>query len=110
MDSIPSGCPGFPSWLTNVDEMKDPWCSSRFGNTDMYECEGSIYLSLNYHLQEAEGKSNAVILENHHSTQTKAALVTNYFRRIQIKHAFITSIIILLQYTLIPEIMARLSE
>ena len=28
--SIPGGCLGFfySSWLTNVDGMKDPWCSS----------------------------------------------------------------------------------
>ena len=31
LGSIPSGCPGFfftSSWLTNVDGMKDLWCSS----------------------------------------------------------------------------------
>ena len=31
LGSIPSGCPGFFfsfSWLTNVDGMKDLWCSS----------------------------------------------------------------------------------
>ena len=31
LGSIPGGCPGLfcsSSWLTNVDEMKDLWCSS----------------------------------------------------------------------------------
>ena len=79
MGSIPGSCPGLPRWLTDVDEMKDPLCSSRFGNTDIYECEGSIYLSLNYHLQEAEGKSNAVILENQvHSQHTDKGSISNH--------------------------------
>ena len=42
MGSIPSGCPGFSSWLTNMDEMKDLCYSGCLAcNTDMYECEGS---------------------------------------------------------------------
>ena len=30
LDSIPGGCPGFfsSSWLTNIDGIKDLWCSS----------------------------------------------------------------------------------
>ena len=28
MDLIPDGCPFTSNWLTNVDGMKDMWCSS----------------------------------------------------------------------------------
>ena len=59
MSLIPDGYPGFSSLLTNVDEMKDLWCSSSLAiiNTNMNECEGSICLNLKYPVKEAEGNS-----------------------------------------------------
>ena len=63
MGSIPGSCPGSiffsSSWLTDVAEMKDLWCSSSLTmiNTDMNECVGSICLNLNCPIKEAEGNS-----------------------------------------------------